>query len=161
METTFCDLTYCIPEDWEALTWDDDQQDHVNYNYVRDGEYGFPLDISAYDAISTMTDLALFDMLVMGEIDPEETRVDKLARMGKTELRTRTIEETEICDIEGVDAVKFVLNSTPGHEWVRYDILTEGYYYKFEFMNNVEEVTEDFSEIIDQVMNSIIVTPAE
>ena len=161
VETTFCDLTYVVPEEWDSWTSEEENQASASYNLVKDQEYNFPLDVHAYDAITTLTDMALFDMLVMGEIDPEETRADKLERWGKTELRTKTVEETEVCDIEGVDAVKFVVTTPTGWKQIRYDLLTDGYYYKFEFTNNEPEITDEFAEIIDQVMNSIIVTPEE
>lgn len=164
VETTFCDLTYCIPEDWEALTWDDDQQDHLNYSLKQDGEVVFPLDVSAYDAISTMTDLALMDMLVMGEIEPGEAKADKLERWGKMELRSNTIGETEQCVIGGAPAVRFAVTTPTGYEAVHYYVLTEDYYYHFEF-NYLgtwgQEVTEDIAETIDLVMDGVTVTPEE
>lgn len=163
VETTFCDLTYCVPEGWEALTWDDAQQDHLNYNVEQDGEVVFPLDISAFTAASFKADMVLLDMLA-GEIDPDETMAGKLERSGETALRSNTIEETEQCVVGGAPAVRFFVTTPTGYEAVHYYVLTEDYYYHFEF-NYLgtwgQEVTEDIAETIGLVMGSIIVTPEE
>ena len=158
IETTFCDLSFAIPENWEGMTWDDESQNHINYSCEdKNGEYSFPLDISAYDAVSSMTDMAAIDMLILGEVNPGEAKSEKLERWGKMELRIYNIDETEQCEVGGCPAARFLVSSENGYEGIHYYVLTDNYYYKMEFNYLGREITPDLEKTIEQVINSVSV----
>lgn len=156
-ETTFCDITVAVPEYWELSTWDNGAEDRASFRYGEGADIKLPLDISASDAASTLADIAILEMLT-GWGDAGESRAEKLERTGQMELRIYTILEHETCEIAGMDAARFRVQTKAGHEAIHYYMLTDDYYYHFEFNDNGLEITDNFSDTIRQVMDSIRVT---
>lgn len=164
VEMDFCDLHFAVPGEWEPLTWEDESQNHLSYSYEAGDVYTFPLDVSAYDAVKAMADLAIVDMVMAGDAGQEGTQADTLERAGRVGLRMNTIEAAEQCEVGGAPAVRFTVITPSGYESVWYYVLTESYYYTFEF-NYLgswgDTLTDEITETIGHVMDSITVTPAE
>lgn len=161
VEDSFCDLTYVVPKAWDLRNEDYDEDDETAcvryYQTIEDGLLG-PLDIEARDALATLRDLELAQILLLGEVDPTNGKEDKLDFLARTDLQSCDILEKEFCKVGGEDALRVKATVRSGVETLHYYFITDEYYYHFYFWPEGQESADEFEETITQVMDSVRIT---
>lgn len=151
VEDSFADLVYYVPEDWENTGTNGSPV------YFPVGE-GFTLKgLSIYyeDVITTMNDLFLYQTMIFGDELVAETYEEKLRLIARVDLQSLTIEEESACSIDGEKAIYIKASSDSGFETANYYFTTDKYYYHFEFANDEDTITDEFSNTINVIMNSV------